>query len=103
MNDELFLFGDGLPAEPADPPAAEPGIADWQVELLRKMLTEQGHTTMEERQQAIETAAGRSVESLRALSHREALDVAERLGSSRPTNTPSSWDSREESTWIDEL
>lgn len=80
-------------------------IRDWQVELLRRALDSRGLTQMADRQKAIETAAGRPVESLRSLSQEEALKVLTRFGSQTPT-TPvvtSGWDDREEDTWIDRL
>ena len=105
MSDDLSLFGDD---EPAAPPPQEPApapVADWQIDLLRKALDARGLTTMAERQQAIETATGRPVESLRALTQEEALSVLNRLGQA-PTKKPpgtSAWDERDEDTWIDRL
>lgn len=60
---------------------------------------------MTDRQQAIESAAGRAVESLRALTHEEALRVLSRLGQqpSGGRSSGSQWDNREEDTWIDRL
>lgn len=105
MTEDLSLFGEeardstqGMSRPPAP-------IADWQVDLLRKALDAQGLTTMADRQQAIEAAAGRSVESLRALTHDEGLQVLSRLGS-QPTagrTERSAWDDREEDTWIDRI
>lgn len=101
----MSLFGDD-PSEPIAPAVSETPIADWQVDLLRKLLGSQGLETMAERQRAIEAAAGRPVDSLRALTHQEALTVAERLGAAAPgesSPSSSSWDEREENTWIDRL
>ena len=106
MSDDLFLFGD----EPAPsigsaaPAPTEAPIADWQVDLVRKVLDAQGLRSMAERQQAIEAVVGRPVESLRALTHEEALHVVEELGKSSASPRPTSaWDERDESTWIDRL
>ena len=86
-------------------PAAPTPIADWQVDLLRKALDARGLTSMSDRQQAIASAAGRTVESLRALTHDEGLQVLSRLGQQRAggRRDTSLWDSRDEDTWIDRL
>jgi DNA polymerase-3 subunit epsilon len=97
------LFGDDAAAETA--PATPAPIADWQVHLLRKALDARQLGTMTERRQAIEAAAGRPVESLRALTHDEALKVLSTLGPAPTTQSgsPSAWDQRDEDTWIDRL
>ena len=80
-------------------------ITDWQVDLLRRALDARGLTSMAERQRAIECAVGRAVESLRALTHEEALNALSSLGQ-QPTAgraQKSAWDDREEDTWIDRL
>lgn len=60
---------------------------------------------MAERWQAIESAVGRSVESLRSLTHDEGMKVLSRLGQQRSSgrSETSQWDDREEDTWIDRL
>ena len=68
MSEDLSLFGDDEQSAPVEPPRAPTPIADWQIDLLRKALNARGLTTMEERQQAIESAAGRTVD-VPALSH----------------------------------
>lgn len=80
-------------------------VADWQVDLLRKALDARGLTQMADRQQAIQAAAGRSVNSLRDLSHDEALSVLSRLGKAPAASESgkSAWDDRGEDTWIDRL
>ncbi|WP_432543031.1 hypothetical protein [Kineococcus sp. SYSU DK002] len=105
MTGELSLFGDDEPEGVEDLEAVVAPIAPWQEALLRKSLDGLGLVTMDERQRAIETAAGRPVESLRSLTHAEALSVAERLAAVTPKTASSttSWDDREESTWIDRL
>ncbi|MAY97870.1 MAG: hypothetical protein CMH84_15255 [Nocardioides sp.] len=105
MTEDLSLFGDD---ESATPPVQETGstsIADWQVDLLRKALDARGQQSMAERKLAIEAAAGRSVDSLRALSHDEALRVLSQLGQqgSASPREQSAWDDREGDTWIDRL
>lgn len=105
MTEDSSLFGDD---ESATPPVQETGstsIADWQVDLLRKALDARGLRSMAVRQLAIEAAAGRSVDSLRALSHDEALRVLSQLGcqESAAPREKSAWDDREGDTWIDRL
>lgn len=101
----MSLFGDDEPA-PQEPAAPLPApAADWQVDLLRKSLDARGLVSMEDRRVAIESAAGRAVESLRSLTHDEALTVLSALGQTSPgTNVGGSrWDERDEDTWIDRL
>lgn len=107
MVGDISLFGDDDEATSdlqatALPPAP---ITDWQVDLLRKALDARDLITMAERQRAIESAAGRSVESLRALTHEEALRVLSRLGQvpAPKSASGSAWDQRDEDTWIDRL
>lgn len=104
MTDDLSLFGDD-PAPPAPGAPTVTPIADWQIDLLRKALDARGLTTMSERQSAIEADADRPVESLRALTHSEALQVLSRLGQAPATTRTdkSAWDDRDEDTWIDRL
>lgn len=106
MSDYLSLFGDD--DEPTVTPSqvSEPApIADWQVELVRKALDVRGLKSMEDRQHAVEGAAGRSVRALRDLTHDEAISVLNRLGkTSRGADRSTSlWESRGEDTWIDRL
>ena len=105
MTDDLSLFGDDARPEPVETPKAPTPIAEWQVDLLRKALDARGLTSMTDRQHAIESAAGRAVESLRALTHDEGLQVLSRLGQqpSGGRSASSQWDDREEDTWIDRL
>jgi len=86
------------------PPAITPA-ANWQIDLLRKALDGQGLTTMTERQAAIESAIGRPVESLRAMTNDEAIRALSELGgsSSARSSAASAWDERDEDTWIDRL
>lgn len=105
MSDDLSLFGDEPTPAPVEVPKTPAPIADWQVDLLRKALDARGLTSMADRQQAIESAAGRAVQSLRALTHDEGLQVLSRLGQqpSGGRSATSQWDDREEDTWIDRL
>lgn len=60
---------------------------------------------MAERQAAIETAVGREVSSLRALTQEEALSILNQFGQepSKGSSSGSAWDDREQDTWIDRL
>lgn len=59
---------------------------------------------MSDRRALIEEAAGRPVESLRALTHDEGLRVLAKLGDDAPVRrVGSAWDERDEDTWIDRL
>ncbi len=106
MSGELSLFGDDAsPEQPVQPVPTETPIARWLVDDIRTALTIRGLTTMAERQQAIEAIAERPVESIRSLTRAEALHV---LSSLKPVAAPqtsgtSSWDDRDEDTWIDRL
>ena len=105
VSDELSLFGDDEPAQPEAVQSVPAPIADWQVDMLRKALDARDLTAMAERQEVIEEAVGRSVESLRALTHEEGLRVLSQLGQAPTTQTSSksAWDDRDEDTWIDRL
>ena len=60
---------------------------------------------MDERQQAVQEAAGRPVASLVDLTHDEAISLLSRLAQAAPARerAVSTWDSRDEDTWIDRL
>lgn len=106
MSDDLSLFGDDDPEELAHPVQhVEPLASGWQIDLLRKALDARGLTTQAERQAAIDAAANRPVDSLRALTHEGALRVLSRLSETPATKnrSGSAWDERDEDTWIDRL
>lgn len=105
MTDDPSLFGDessgaAVPTHPQPSP-----IADWQRALIRKALDSHGLTGMDERQKAVQVAAGRPLASLRDLTHDEAIALLTRLGPSvrAGDRSESLWDSRDEDTWIDKL
>lgn len=105
VTDDLALFGDDARARATAPVAEPTPIADWQRDLIRRALDARHLTSMEDRQQAVEAAAGRTVSSLRDLTHDEAIRVLNRLGESaqggeRPTSL---WESRDEATWLDRM
>lgn len=104
MDDELALFALDDDQDQVVEEAPAP-IATWQIDLLRKALDVRGLSGMRERQQLIEELAGRTVASLRELTGEEGLKILARLGD---TPTPkagsgSTWDERDEDTWIDRL
>ena len=105
MAGNLSLFGDDQPDEPVRPVPAEASIADWLVDAIREALTARGLVTMAERQQAIETVAGRPVESLRSLTRAEAMRALSELTPepAPQSGSTSAWDGRDEDTWIDRL
>ncbi|WP_432501809.1 hypothetical protein [Kineococcus arenarius] len=106
MPDELFSFGDepSDAVEPVEETSSAARAAGWQVDLLRGLLDARGYSSMTDRQRAIEAVVGRPVESLRALTRGEALLAAEELGTSAPPRrSTSTWDDRDENTWIDRL
>lgn len=105
MTNDLALFGDDEASAPVEPSSQPSLVANWQVDLLRKALDRRGLTSMADRQKSIEAAAGRSVESLRTLTHDEAMAVLTRLGPAPASDRPpsSSWGDRDEDTWIDRL
>ena len=101
---ELSLFGEEPPEAPGQAVPRDDSIADWLVEDIRAALTARGLTGMAERQEAIEAAVERPVESLRSLTRAEALRVLASLRSpSAQADKASSWDNRDEDTWIDRL
>lgn len=104
MTDDFALFGDDPQVAPPQVAAPAP-IADWQRDLIRKALDARGLTAIEDRQRAVEGAAGREVATLRDLTHDEAIRVLNRLGEAGSTRDRSAslWDSRDEDTWIDRL
>ena len=78
-------------------------IADWQTDLLHKALDARGLTSMPERQQTIEGAAGHHAASLRDLTHDEAIRILTSLGQDPAAGrrTTPTWDDRDEDMWID--
>ncbi|WP_182526626.1 hypothetical protein [Nocardioides dongkuii] len=104
MSDEFSLFDDEPVTQP-EPARAPLLIPDWQVAMLREALERRGVTSIAERRKIIESAVGRPVESLRALTHDEGLRVLSILVRT-PTGIASggsAWDDRDEDTWIDRL
>jgi hypothetical protein len=103
VSGDLSLFGDEEPVEPAKPVPPQVGLPDWLVDAVRDVLNARGLATMSERQQAIEAITKRPVESLRSLTRAEALYVLSELTPNSPSTFGTSWDDRQEDTWIDRL
>ncbi len=105
MTSDVPLFGEDdsgeMPVASSDPrPDLVPG---WQVEQLRAAFDRRGIDSMEERRALVTRVAGREVESLRDLTSREARVIAEALVDRVADPGTSSWDDREDDTWIDRL
>lgn len=106
MHDEEALFGDPSPDQVPPTSSDVDGAATWQVEQLRRALDGRGLKDMASRKRIVEELAGRPVTSLRDLSWVEARAIQEalgKLGASTQTSARSSWDERDEPTWIDRL
>jgi hypothetical protein len=105
VSGDAVLFGDDQPADPLAGGRAPSPIADWQIDLLRKALDARGLISMEDRQRAVQDAAGRPIESLRSLTHDEGMQVLKHLGQKQAAgrSETSAWDDRGEDTWIDRL
>lgn len=102
--DSLF---DLEPDVPLTQPPADLPIRDDQVVQIRTAFDGAGVKGQGERKLLIESVVFRDVKALRDLTAVEARRVIERLKSrtSAPasTRTGSSWDTRDEDTWIDKL
>lgn len=105
MTMDGALFGDeDEPGPPVQEQSA--GLADWLVSQLRRALDSKGVTEMGDRQKIIEDLAGRPVGALRELTSSEARLLLEKLAESKAEGSNasgSSWDQRDEDTWIDRL
>jgi hypothetical protein len=90
--------------EAVQPGPTEAPIVHWVINDIKRALSSRGLTSMAERQHAVEAAVERPVDSLRSLTRAEALRVLSLLASPPPqTGRTSSWDERDEATWIDRL
>lgn len=102
---DASLFGDDEPAEialPADD--TDVMAADWQISQLRQALDKTGASDMAARQRLVEGLVGRRVQSLRDLTSPEARLLSERMAArSIKIEGGTSWDTREDETWIDRL
>lgn len=84
----------------------EPLITDQQVDSIREAFANARIMSMEERQEIIESCTVRSIANIRELQAREVRRVLKRINdrkNSKGPDTGSSWDNRDEDTWIDKL
>ena len=84
----------------------EPLISEEQVASIRGAFEQAGITSMEERQEVIESCTARPVANIRELQARDVRRVLKRIAERQNHQKPvsgSSWDTREEDTWIDKL
>lgn len=97
----LFDLPETEPAAPASPP-----ITNAQVQAIRQAFDAVGITSMEERQQIIESCTIRPVANIRELLAKDVRPILSRINqrmTSKGPATGSAWDNREEDTWIDKL
>lgn len=106
QQNEPGLFD--LGQEPTQTPSfEEPLITDQQVQSIREAFQFAGITSMEERQELIESCTARPVSSIRELEGRDFRRVLKRIRERqqgpKAGGTGSAWDNRDEDTWIDKL
>lgn len=102
--DEPGLFD--LPEEPVEPAQPNPLISEDQVAAIRAAFERAGITSMQERQELVQSCVIRSVSSIREVYAHEARRILRRIEGRKPGGLPSSgsaWDNRDEPTWIDKL
>lgn len=106
MNDALFNFESSeAPAE--NEALADPPIQDHQVAAIREAFAAAGIDSPDRRKEISQSCVVRPVAALRELTAAEAHRVLKRIkevaaAKPRPEGA-SSWDLREEDTWIDKL
>lgn len=106
MDDGLFDVPSPSVGVAIPQPLPSDRVADWQVAQLRQALDGLGLTDVSERQRLIERLVGRPVQALRDLTPSEATSLREQLAAksaSAQRTSGSSWDDRDEDTWIDRL
>ena len=104
LPDEPGLFD--LEDEAVPAAFEEPAITDQQIASIRSAFEEAGISSMEERQQLIESCVVRPVAGLRELQARDVRRILKRIGEQQHSTIPrtgSAWDNRDEDTWIDKL
>lgn len=106
MSDHEFsLFDIPETAAPTTPSVLpELPIRDEQVQEIRAAFDRAGIVEQDARKELIESVTLRQVASLRELRAVEARRIITRIDDTvKPKATGSSWDTREEDTWIDKL
>ena len=104
LPDEPGLFD--LEDEAAPPAFEEPSITEQQIASIRQAFEEAGITSMEERQELIESCVVRPVAGIRELQARDVRRILKRISDQQQQKGPqagSAWDNRDEDTWIDKL
>lgn len=105
QHDEPGLFD--LPEGRQQPVVqSEPKITERQVAKIRSAFEAVGITSMEDRQELVQSCVIRSVTSIRDVYAHEARRILKRIEERRagPQRiTGSAWDDRDEPTWIDKL
>jgi hypothetical protein len=103
-DNDLALFG--LETETAIPEPVALPIRPEQVDRIRQAFSDAGIISQQERKALVGTVAVRDVPSLRDLTAVEGRRVLKRIKERKiesPKTGGSSWDMREEDTWIDRL
>lgn len=104
QSNEPGLFD--LEDEEAPPAYEEPLITDQQIESIRRAFNEAGISSMQDRQDLIESCTARPITNIRELRAQDYRRVLKRIGEKRQPSasiTGSAWDNRDEDTWIDKL
>lgn len=104
QHDEPGLFD--LPEEVKEPAQPESLITDQQIAAIRSAFEHAGITSMEDRQELIQSCVIRPVNNIREVHAREARRILNRINErlqSRPKKSGTAWDNRDEPTWIDKL
>ncbi|YCH09989.1 hypothetical protein ACTAQJ_10695 [Arthrobacter sp. alpha11c] len=106
MSEALFNFeASDEPAETTAP--VERQIHDYQLAAIREAFDDAGIDGQDRRQEIVQSCVWRPVSALRQLKAAEAHRVLNRIkqiASAQPRpEGASSWDLREEDTWIDKL
>ncbi|MDQ0768196.1 hypothetical protein QF031_000945 [Pseudarthrobacter defluvii] len=105
IENEFSLFDIPETATPRSPSVLpDLPIRDDQVQEIRAAFDEAGIVEQTARKSLIESVSMREVASLRDLRAVEARRIVQRIkDTTKPKATGSSWDTREEDTWIDKL
>lgn len=106
MSDALFDFESTDESQTGPVPQRDIPIKDHQVQQIREGLDAARIMDQDERKRTIQGYITRQVPSLRDLHAHEAHAIIQRLKqlqTAGPTKTGSTWDQREEDTWIDKL
>lgn len=107
MNDALFNLEPANADSQAMAAPADPQINEYQITSIREAFTQAGIEDQSRRQEIVQSCTVRPIASLRELTAVEAHRVLARIkqiatAKPRPEGA-SSWDLREEETWIDKL